>query len=445
MKRIQLQILQLAAALAFCAMLMSGHLSFAFSGDESATSVQIIDTNKIIQSSLSARQKSLALADTAESLISPYGFMVADKIFDSALEYDGANQKARFYKAMLKPMVALKGILKRIEPLMAKEDSESRALYHQRAGVHYPNSSLQSFLLDGAADIRNEKDIQHFVDQILGETDGVRTFLRANRNMKLTLKPTVYATNLTPQEQFENCYTKEIAKGVYARSVCGKAQTVSMEISAADVEVLRQIVAGAEMSLIFATSYDLTGSLNFRAAMQKGWKPTDRDFVNYFSRVRDFGTLRSTSGLTLIQAMGSDIFAGAKWASRNQESLCNSRKSLLGQACTGPRAKGSRVKDVFNIVEMTLDGQSVDVLVDSGKVKVGALKSGSPTPEYQTQAHLLAPVLNPVQDLKALMPNQFNSCGQATNVGDPTLGGLLPAGDAQIVLTKASALKRNCR
>lgn len=78
-----------------------------------------------------ASMKADELADAGEQLVSPYTFMLSDKVFDMALEKDPSNKKAQFYKAFVKRMMVLKGIVKRIAPLMNASSPKQKADYEK--------------------------------------------------------------------------------------------------------------------------------------------------------------------------------------------------------------------------------------------------------------------------------------------------------------------------
>ena len=121
--------------------------------------------------SLAPKAKAEWLAQMGEIFVNPTGFMYADDILNEALAIDGSNKRALFYKAFLKPLMSLEGILKRIEPVMAKETEDVKKSYEEYAKTYLPNSGLQAFLLNGQPNIRNEADIQKYLDSLSAEQD----------------------------------------------------------------------------------------------------------------------------------------------------------------------------------------------------------------------------------------------------------------------------------
>ena len=58
-----------------------------------------------VQITANDKMDASSLADAGEQLVSPYTWMLADKVFTMALEKNATNEKAQFYRALLKPMM----------------------------------------------------------------------------------------------------------------------------------------------------------------------------------------------------------------------------------------------------------------------------------------------------------------------------------------------------
>lgn len=319
----------------------------------------VIDTNQIIRNeNLSSKAKAESLAQMAEILVSPTGFMFADAIFDKALRLDRTNQRAQFYKAMLGPFMVLEGILKRVEPLFKNETYKQRVEYEKYAKRIYPNSGLQAFLLNGNPDIKNEADIQRYLDRLGAAQDKFRQFLKTNKDLELTLnvsrvkklKPTVR------QEIWEKCFTRELSKGVFVVSPCKVISQQRFKIERADVEVLQHIASGLQLFTIIATSYDAKGVLAYNRKNRKGSFFSDQDIVDYFGNIGDFGKLRASNNLGLVKKMGSDIYSGAKWATKMQYSLCPRGTSVRNpQTPNSYNRQGYMIKNGICINDIEVD------------------------------------------------------------------------------------------
>jgi hypothetical protein len=155
----------------------------------------------------------------------------------------------------------------------------------------------------------------------------------------------------------------------------------------------------------------------------------------------------------MIQAMGSDVYAGARWAEQYQDRLCpkghyqeNRPGRLFSQGlCVQdlPDPSAPKAQSVLRVFAAALAGTAIDVGVKEGQILAVDLSNRTDF-TYKTKAQVLAPVTNPVADLKTLLPTQFDRCGRPLNVGDSTLGGIFPAGDANDVAAHARMLGKDC-
>ena len=145
-----------------------------------------IDTNLIQKNSSSLTDSAENLALSAEQLISPLSFMYADLIFDMALKNDPNNKRAQVYKTILKPLVYMKGSMKRIKPLIPLLTKEEQREYNKFI-KDYPESALKTFLLDGKEDLNSEADVQVFLDGYRDQWEQVRLFMKDNKNLNIDL------------------------------------------------------------------------------------------------------------------------------------------------------------------------------------------------------------------------------------------------------------------
>jgi hypothetical protein len=373
--------------------------------------------------------------------MTPLGFMYADVVFDKALEIDPKNDRARFYKAFLKPVMSLRGSLARVKPLVDLSDSATRTNYKKTID-EIPNSGLRTFLLDGPADIVDEKSAQDFLAQYRNELNEYRLFLRENKGLKLTLNLSELSWQGRIDEVVKECPVQEVSYGTYEIINCDFSKVLQVDVSRADIEIMQQIVAGYQLYSIMYTTYDATGLINLSSAQPL----TQKQAVLFLKSNSDFGKLRKDHQLETVLSMGSDVVAGVRWALTIQNELCpngsanpKNRPGLLFREgiCVKSRTDDGRsVQEILRTVESAIAGQSTpNVFIGRG------INEGQ---TYDSVVNIAAPLKNPVQDLKSMMPTKFDQCGNATDVGDNTLGGLFPQGDAKTILTLQQEINKPC-
>jgi hypothetical protein len=380
---------------------------------------------------LSPVEKAEKLALAGEQLTTPTGFMYADMVFDQALSLDSTNQRAKFYKAFLATPMTLRGILARVKPL-ADSNPKTKKQYDE-AVSNLPNSGLKTFLFDGTGDIKTEKDIQSFVDDIHNSQDQFRTFLKNNKAMEITLNVNDWAIQGSVQKTLEACAVNQTGDGQFDIKKCDMITALQVKLNRADIEALQQIAAGVQIYTALLTSYDTTGGIAV-ARKYEGQTVSNKVLWKELSKNADFGKLRNTNALQNIVGMGIDAVAGVRWAVQIQNELCpygdessQNRSGYLfskGLCIKSDNADGSKLEDTLKLVDMVLAGQTIDVTVGQNQ-------------EIKTQARPSSILQSPVADLKALRP-VFNNCDKVQSVSDDTIGGVFPTHDGNEALASSS-------
>ena len=460
---------------------------------KSNSGVVAVDINKIKKSNLPPKEKAEQLALAGEKLLTPSGFMYADTIFKQALEIDSTNIRAQFYSKFLAGPISLKGALARVRPI-AVATIEGRKKYNKTLS-EIKNKNLKDFLLDGEPDIKTEKDLQEFGEELAEEQDTFRDFIKSNKNIELTVNANDWLVNLTSPGYAEKCimdqYQTDYTNTRYVLANCSD-KTVSYRLNRADMEVLEQASAGLQIASVAAMAYDATGSVATIKKFEKQKDTKTKQVWEELSKIPEFAKLRKDgSELKRIISLGVDAVAGVRWAAAIQRELCptgdsrneNNRPGFLmhkGMCVNDPLKDGSRLQDVLKTVETALAGQIIALkLVYGPKIferQLGGqyydyytettrrwytykevLKtkiSGEPVVpvagevqiervgaenEIDTEVKPAAIILSPIADLKNLRP-AFNRCDKVYSLADDTAGGLLPNHDANIIL----AAEVNC-
>ena len=369
---------------------------------------------------VSAQMKSSELTDAAEQLVSPYTFMLADKVLDQALEKDGGNIKAQFYKNFLKRAMAMKGIAKRIAPL--QKTPKQKADYDKWVN-EFPESPLKSFLLDGKEDIHTYSQLADVLADYNRALNDFRKFLKVNQNAELTLNLNPYVFEKEINQELVNSCTWTGENGNYDIH-CNYLNVAQKKLNVADMIALRQMTSGEMLYWSFYTAYD--ASVIEKAFETDQMKDkTQQEVLAYFQAQPSVGQLRKDHTLNLFPEIGSDFSAAMKWALQYQDRVCpkgpnvlNQRKGFLFKngICAEPGTASSTEK-TLSLIDKAV----------GGVFSLGIKKHGQTVDHIQT--NLVQFVTAPPSDLKNVMPKQVDASGTVTDWTDRTMGGLFPDGD----------------
>lgn len=402
--------------------LMSGAVIATLTACGGQSGHQNVDTKELIQ----ANQKTMdaeTLADAAEQLVSPYTFMLADKVADMALSKDPKNLKARFYKAFLKRAMVMKGILKRVRPFAQTYGDIAQLDQNIK---NFPNSPLRDFLLDGNEDIKTYSDIQDVLVKYAQAVNDFRIFLKNNEDMDLTLKlnPYVFEQQLK-EDAVKNCVVEQNdSENVSVQ--CDLRDIAIKKLNSGDAVALEQMEAGEVLYYALYTSYSVEGIE--RILPKNGAENTlsPQEQMSLIQSAPNLGRLRKDQTISLMTSLGADFSVAAKWAMKYQSNLCPKGYGVQGQRKKQLFANGICIRDMSEMQRtVTLLDQAL-----RGVINVNLLDGNNQ--ERSADVNPFAIAKNPVQDLRLLMPNNFNACGKATSLKDKTLGGLFPNGDAEV-------------
>src|SRR5665213_1531332 len=405
-------------------------------------SVSTYDVEAIVKDSNSTpEQKSEKLALVAEKLSTPSGFMYADEVLDLSLSFDKTNLRAQLYKKMNAPVIALKGSMKRLQPVAGKFSASVRRAYGDEQKTMALNPSIESFFNNGKADIQTEGQAQSLVDQVLAAQNDLRVFFKTHKDMTLELHSAVAAGELT--DIWYRCPVQGLeSTGTYHKKYtvknCRYVHQTEYTIDGGDIEALQHIAAGMEILSIVSTSYDATGGAVFESTMStKSLSVKQR--IDLLQSLKQFGQVRNAAAFKMIRALGTDIYSGARWAQKYQNQLCpqgwehEQRPGMLFDKgiCVQdyPGEKSGSTDTAFRVVATALADQNLAVFTRDGSIDVTDMADSSDGALYKTQANLLAPIMNPIADLKQILPTKFDKCGQTINLGDKSVAGLFPAQD----------------
>lgn len=416
-------------------------------------SVHQVDISKIEENaSLSPRQKAELLIMEAEGFNHLYGAMLADEILARALVWQPDNLKAQMYRKLIAPALVFKGILTRLDPFIKGEPQERVQGFYKSRDQDLKGTGLGLFLTDGSPDIRTERQMQEVFDQFIAKQDEARLFFAQIKRIKGLSFVVRYNRIKHPHSKYiKKCNAWKVRPGVYARRLCDNLISRYYKVEMVDFEVFQQVMAGVKIYSTLAVSYDATGLIDHNRFTWKN-QLNPEQIITRMRQVEKFGRLRKGKTLQSIHGLGVDLFAGAKWAHRLQDRLCptgkESRINRPGFAidhgvCIHDSSR-MRIDALFDAIEIALSGQANPVVVTKRSLHVQGEWVAHRPVKYQTEMAFFAPIINPVKDLKPLAPTKFNECGQPTNVGEESLGGLFPLRDATRTLTEKGELNRPC-
>lgn len=378
------------------------------------------DTSEVETDKLRAEK----LVATAEPLLTPVGFFFADEVLDAALKVDPKNRKAQFYKAMLAPLMKLRGFISRTSrgaQFAAHRLNFDVSLFERAHG------GLRDFLRESAPPIKTERELQEFINEILQEQTKSIDFIKKNMSLITEISvPNIYHF----EGIISGCEVTKVGPLTYQLSPCPYQSQTLVRMNRGDWEALLQFANGTRIGLILLTSYNMEGYFDY---LLKGGefrmnKATAFDFLERNSA--NFGRLHENHKLKEVMGLASDIYSGVSWLISHQDTFCSTeiRGKHLFDAERLCFAKTSRT---FNGRQFRVENV-VDVLKNNVTGQIGTLELRTNQPDKTTKVtmvrlDLLAAIRNPIPNLRLILPKSYSDkCGTVNEYRDPTFGGTFP-------------------
>lgn len=405
---------------------------------------RVVDTKTITNSDLKPSEKAEQLALAAEQLMGPFSFMLADQVAEQALQIDSKNQRAQLLRSLLKPFMKFKGIVPRIK--VALKDRNKLDQFEKDLNK-FPKSSFRTFVEDnssGQPEIKDEKTAQDFLVEVRNSFNDLREFAKKNKDIKLTLNYNVSDWQKRIEETSRDCAYEQVEKGIFQIDCTDLSDSMQVKVDQAEMEALQHIAAGYVFYMNMFTSYDFTG-LEKISKLQPN---NDAERIAQIKSEPSLYTLRNDNNLGDLPKMGTDVVAGARWANQLKSELCPkgeiSKKNRKGFVLREGLCVADQAKDIDGRIQPinVVLTQVEDVL--NGGLMAYKYFDPSTSAVQATLIDVTAWNRKPVQDLKTLLPVEFNSCGNSTKLGDATLGGIYPKGDANEIETAAGRLGKKC-
>lgn len=372
-----------------------------------------------VQTNANMSSDELTLA--AEQLVSPYTFMLAYKVAKSAYDKNPNDLKAEFYMRMLKRFEAFRGVAARMRGALNSEQLAK----HDRWVKEFPESPLKKFITESGQPINTVADMQKVLDEYFQAVREFRNFLKINQAAKFEL----YMNPHQFQEEIRNelvnsCVAVELEGGLDVE--CDFKDIAVKKLNSADLLVLRQLTAGELLYSVY-NSYTLDGldRPDFELL-------SPREKAEYLSKSQGFGHLRQGHIFSLLKEIGSDLSASVKWAAQYQAQLCPAGYEVESQRKGYLYDEGICVGDEQEPLQMfiaTLDRALGGITQMDFKTQDGQA--------ITTKVDAFAWTKAPIQNLRHVMPNQWNNCDEATSLVDNTLGGIFVENNVNQFLQKS--------
>jgi len=374
------------------------------------------------------------LAQAGEQLMSPYTFMLADTVFDMALSKDPSNSRARFYKAFLKPAMALRGSYKRARPFVSVVGDIRQYDGNIKTA---PNSPLKDFIQSGPEDINTTADIQNVADKYVNALSDLYQFLKDNEDTPLTLNlnANVFEQQITKDAPSDCTVLSDDPNSTEGVNViCDYHDLLQRKIATADMITLRQSVAGVMLYAMLSNSYSADGIEQFYKNQNSETEGPAQVFAK-LDKLPAFGRLRKAHKFGMLRTLGSDASAAWNYLVSRQAELCPAPQ-FQGQQIT---RKGFLFNNGICLVGSPDNQKSIGLLDAALK---GPIETAAQTNDGRQINIVVNPFLmadRPIASLKSLFPTGFDSCGEATGLRDPSFGGILPNGEGNQFISKGCA------
>lgn len=380
--------------------------------------------------SVEAKAESEKMALLAEKLIRSNTIHVANKVAFQALELNQWNTRAQFVLKMTAPIIELKGIYRRVLPIVSVRPAKYREYKNFLSQIQRENASipdLTKFLLDGQPDLHRESEAQDVVEKYVERIDELRDWLKENRKQDFTLNYYI------PQgAEVPACTAQEKASGVWEVSNCTRnVKHVVAKLNMADFEALRQAFAGIQVYSALATAYSVDGIFKAGGSIPDEGGTAKMKYESV-SAIKGVGQLRNTKFYVLAPKVMGDFVIGYKVAKKLHTELCPK----------GTDENDSRAGMLFHrgiCAEQLEDGDRVVALLDAlarGKMTTTAMHITNAKMDVTLDSKTF--LRNPPKDIRDLGPVSFDSCGGVKALGDGTAAGLFAKAELNVILSHES-------
>lgn len=384
-----------------------------------------ISLKKIENSTVSSSEKARQFLNAAEELL---GAGVLPQFIDAtklAIKYDPSSLEIGLIKAYADLVEVLQSFNSRTKALAQKNPKIATGLINFSKSIQTSLNipGLASYMaVPAKSDIADEAELQKYVDSLARTIDRLRGFVRKHKSVELSLIVSPFWKKELLKVYTDSC--ELIITDTYEYQVkCPHVRTRSeVVLNRADFEAIEEIAESLLMFIYTFNAYDLTGFTDVIAKnTAESSEFTAKTFLGEGLENLKFGRLRGGAQIAKVPALGYSMSQKMRGQSLNYQELCrfgynnsqNRPGSLFRQGvCVGTNP--SYHDNLAGLFQGKLQTNFIE------KMGSGKLITTSP----------MALFVHPVKDLRELGPFQFNACGKLIAVGEQTMGGTYPNGDA---------------
>jgi hypothetical protein len=383
-----------------------------------------------------------ALADAGEKILDPNHMPEAFGKFSEAVKLNPENNRAKFWTALLKPMLQLKGIVTRVRPLYAQANPGASATIPIGKGM----SPFDTFLRDGPEDIHTAEELGAWMDSFKAAISDARVTIRAIKGSEISIvMPEAFMPTMVLGQGSTHCNETSFGPVQFSGvdDTCGTSNSLQVGLNRADLEALLIGLGAYESYLEVASAYRLNPLAFFQTQHAKVESKADAQvFFKTLLNVKDGGTLRSAKPFEAFKDTSSDIVLGLRYMLENQTSLCPKGHSTfenrngylvsMGFCVDQPdplNPQESQTARTLHGFEMFLAGASTDIVI-GGKL-IAAI---SP----------LKLIDSPIADLKDLAPIKFDDCGRLISLNTKITAQYFTSGSFEDVLAAGARTEKAC-
>ncbi len=285
--------------------------------------------------------------------------------FSEALRVDPKNERAEFWREMLKPLLEMKGIAARVRPLyLSKEGGLDRYTRLMKNLESNSSAEYRRYQLDGPADIATDAHFREWMDRTVVSLDTARSFIKANKDRTYSLRAPVnfIAGSKVGLDTGGRCTALRLMNSKF--SGCVESGMLRFKVNRADLEVLQYVISAQMLQLAVLYAYNLNpiGLLDDK----DGLKP--QEIIASLTKGYD-GGLFERNRLSLANSVAPDWLAAQQYFIQNQNELCkngqyaeeNRPGFLISSGLCLDTAPGKDARNTMRMLEMTLLGQPVEV------------------------------------------------------------------------------------
>lgn len=378
---------------------------------------------------LTPQEKAEELSHHAETLLAENGIEPAYDVAALALKNDPQNLRAQFIHNFLKILILQKGLVTRIEPL-AQNDPASLQSYEKlvlrnKNGEVLPWQKLM--YLDAPKDIGTEAALQTHIDKSYVALNEFRLFLKNRKDEELTIKAFPLLVNDMEQRFVDGCEIK-ITEAYEYDLICPPNRTrFEVTLNRADFKIFQTLASYVQQYLLMLNTYDLSGMISFKHWEQVQKSISTQEIYDHFMKEPMLGRARIKPYSGEFGTLGLDTIGELRWALDRQDELCvggyNNARNRIGMYANRGLCVYSMLKPYLSQYEALLTGGPTQIRSEQGAEPL------------QSNVNIAALFDHPVAQLQSIGPFKFDACGNLESVRAPTLGGMLPKGDANAVLT----------